>query len=649
MRFLVVFAVCCSSITVSHGQSDARELRQLLSRELQKPDVTGFQLRQYAMKRIPPLRVPQSSRDWTAEAQRIRRRLLNDVVFHGWPTEWVAAPPRFEVTGTVTGTEGYRATKLRYEVVPGFYSAAILYEPLKLNGKVPGIVNVNGHVGPIGKAAEYKQKRCINFAKQGMLALNLEWIGYGELSHPENGHSYAAHLDLAGANGVGLFYLAMRKGLDYLEHHPNADAARLGVTGLSGGGWQTITLSALDERVAVSVPVAGFSSLTAGIEHPEYVGNDMEQNATDFRDGQDYTHLAAMRAPRPTLLIYNAEDDCCFRAGIVKPGVFDGIRPFFRLFDKERALEWHENSDPGTHNYQLDNRQQAYRFFNEHFGLRPVEREIPSDADVKSFDELRAGLPTDNLTMLGVARRFAASIPSQNSMVAPGDLAGERKRLAALVRYRPVMMQHAWFMASTKSRGVETRSYVFEFDNGLCATGVLMKAITTPGNAPVMILLADKGKASVSVEASDYVNRGQQVLAVDLLFTGDNALPARVVPEYTQLLSSMGDRPVAMEAAQLAAIGRWSQESTSTQKKQIHATGMRSQLVSEVTVALDSTAFSQLTIQSGIGSLRHLLDAPVPYEEAPDMFCLDLYKEFDLPKLTALAGPTQVVLNIKDF
>ena len=38
----------------------------------------------------------------------------------------------------------------------------------------------------------------------------------------------------------------------------------------------------------MAVPVAGYSSLVTGIEHPEYVGNDIEQNATDFRDGQDY-------------------------------------------------------------------------------------------------------------------------------------------------------------------------------------------------------------------------------------------------------------------------------------------------------------------------------------------------------------------------
>ena len=190
-------------------------------------------------------------------AGRIRRHLLDNVVFHGWPSEWVNSPPHFEEAGVVEGTEGYRATRLRYEIVPGFFSSAVLYEPADLKGKVPAILNVNGHVGPIGKAVEYKQKRCINFAKRGMIALNLEWIGYGELAGKENDHSYAGHLDLVGANGVGLFYLAMRRGLDYLDRHPNVDRNRLGVTGLSGGGWQTITLSALDERVAVSVPVAG--------------------------------------------------------------------------------------------------------------------------------------------------------------------------------------------------------------------------------------------------------------------------------------------------------------------------------------------------------------------------------------------------------
>ncbi|HUQ91032.1 MAG TPA: prolyl oligopeptidase family serine peptidase [Bryobacteraceae bacterium] len=610
-----------------NAQSDTRQLQPILSHELQNSEVTGFQLRQYAMKRIPPLRIPQNATAWTLEAQRIRKHLLNDVIFHGWPAEWVNAPPRFEVVGPVPGTTGYRAVKLRYEVVPRFYSSAILYEPERLSGKVPAILNVNGHVGPIGKAVEYKQKRCINFARQGMIALNLEWIGFGELTAVENRHSFAGHLDLVGANGVGLFYLAMRKGLDYLEQHANVDRTRLGVTGLSGGGWQTITLSALDERVAVAVPVAGYSSLTAGIEHPEYVGNDLEQNATDFRDGQDYTHLTAMRAPRPTLLIYNAEDDCCFRAGIVKPGIFDDLKPWFLLFGKPEAFRWHENADPGTHNYQVDNRLQAYRFFSEQFRLPRIDREIPVDSEIKTPEELEVGLPKTNLTMLGVAKRLAESIsPPANS-----SASDSRRRLAQLIRYRPVKIRHVWAMATTKSRGVETRSYVFEFDNGLCATGVLVKSMSSPDNAPVTLVLRDKGKATAAADVAEYANRGDQVLALDLLFFGDNSLTARRVPQYTQLLAAIGDRPLAMEAAQLLAIASWVKP-----QKRIVSTGMRTQLVSLTAAALEP-AFREVKVRNGIASLRHLLDAPVGYEEAPDLFCLDLYKEFDVPRLSALS------------
>ena len=316
---------------------------------------------------------------------------------------------------------------------------------------MPAILNVNGHVGPVGKAVEYKQKRCINFAKRGILPS----ISSGSVmanSSVRKQTFLCRHLDLVGANGVGLFYLAMRKGLDYLDGHPNADRAKIGVTGLSGGGWQTITLSALDERVAVAVPVAGYSSLVTGIEHPEYVGNDIEQNATDFRDGQDYAHLTAMRAPRPTLLIYNAEDDCCFRGPLVKNGVFDEMKPFFRLFGKENVFRWYENTDPGTHNYHLDNRMQAYQFFAEHFGLLAIEDEIPVPGEIKTAKELEVGLPKDNLTILGVARKLALkTVPSSHD--APGTShAAQRTNLSKLVRFGPVTVQHAWPVEAPKTR-----------------------------------------------------------------------------------------------------------------------------------------------------------------------------------------------------
>jgi len=44
-------------------------------------------------------------------------------------------------------------------------------------------------------------------------------------------------------------------------------------------------------------------------------------------------------------------------------------------------------------------------------------------------------------------------------------------------------------------------------------------------------------------------------------------------------------------------------------------------------------------------SLGYLLEAPVRFEEAPELFCLDLYKEFDLDRLAAVAAPTPVTLE----
>jgi hypothetical protein len=157
-------------------------------------------------------------------------------VFHGWPKEWINAPAKFEDSGFSAAEPGYRLRKLRYEIVPGFEATAILYEPENLTGKVPAILNVNGHVGTAGKAIEYKQKRCINQAKHGILALSLEWLGCGELGSADNAHWFGGHLDLVGANALGIFYLAARKGLDYLYEHPHVDRSHLGMRGVSGGG-----------------------------------------------------------------------------------------------------------------------------------------------------------------------------------------------------------------------------------------------------------------------------------------------------------------------------------------------------------------------------------------------------------------------------
>ncbi len=655
----------------AHVQADSVVLKPRLTPVIQSPDVVEFQLREYLMKHVPKLEVPATSAEWLAESARLRKRVLEDVLYHGWPKDVITGPPKFEDLGLLPSGSGYRLRKLRFEIVPGFQSTALLYEPERLTGKVPATLNLNGH-SPQGKAAEYKQTRCINYAKRGMLALSPEWPECGELGMPENNHWFGAHLNLVGANATGFFYLAMRRPLDYLWEHAHVDRARIGVTGLSGGAWQTIVLSALDERVHAAIPVSGYFPMVGGLARQGDVG-DMEYNPPDLRVHVDYTTLTAMRAPKPTLLIYATEDPYCCRAQVEKPELYDPVKPFYKLFGKEGAFAWHENTDPGTHNYQLDNRQQSYDFFCKHFDLPCDARELPVDDEIKSGEELVVGLPKDNLTILGLAKQIAAARRREPAPEGPDREAWARRareNLQSVVRYAPVTVKYPWAVGSTKRTGVTTVSYRLQMSNDLSATAVSLRSGTARRGAPVMVVLTDAGFQSIrenifSVPSSApvgsngranpvayQVNRGQDVWAVNLLFTGDASPDPLGEPKpefaksalYTQLLASVGERPLGMQAAQLIAVLKWARaQSGGTAPCRIDSTGIRSQITTLVAVALEPTLVEQVLIREGMKTLGHLLECPVTYQDAPDLFCLDLYRDFDVDSLAALAGQTKIV------
>jgi dienelactone hydrolase len=640
--FIVLFLV---SISLGYAQTgvDNSEVTNVLGRQIQLHQTVAYQLQEYLFKSIPKLPTPSSAQAWTEEEARLRKQILDEVAFHGWPKAWIDSPPKFEDLGEVPGGNGYRMRKLRFEIVPGFESTAILYEPLNVHGKVPAILNVHGH-DPLGKAAEYKQKRCINFAKRGIYALSLEWIGYGELHVPEDAHEFGADLDVVGSNVLGLFYLAMRRGLDYLVTLPQVDASRLGVTGLSGGGWQTTTLSSLDPRVNVMVEVAGFGPLQTIITHPVDTDCD-EQDPPDLLRGRDYTFYVAMRAPRPTLLIHNAEDTCCFRADLVKPYIYEQLKPFFSLFGQPDNLAWYENRDPGTHNYYLDNREHAYRFFTRHFNMPVAKDEILSSSEIKSYQQLEVGLPNDNLTMLTLARQFASRF--QRQPIPPERTArtvwasAERHKLESVIRYKPVEVKDAWRMWNTKHMLLQSLSYRFEFTNGLTAAGTWIKPIATPMDAPGTIVLNDEGRKAAVDVVSDRVNRGEQVLALDPVFIGESMPMIPDSTPYALMVSTTGGRALGLEVEQLLAVAQWLEQHSGHAKVRLETTGIRSEVIGLAAAALEPAAFSEVVSHDAMKSLGYLLDAPVPFRSAPDLFCLDLYKDFDLDRLAAMAGPVR--------
>jgi hypothetical protein len=337
---------------------------------------------------------------------------------------------------------------------------------------------------------------------------------------------------------------------------------------------------------------------------------------------------------------------------LVKPYIFEAVRPFFRLYGKEDALQFYQSTRISAHNYELEDRQQTYRFLAKYFGLSASDQEIEVGEDVKSYSELAVGLPPNNLTILGLARKFAAGITRSTI---PADSAGKaawaetnRSKLQEVLRYHPVTVQQAWMVANTNHNAVESASYRFLLSNGLSATGVWLKDIPTPEGAPLTIVINDKGKKGAATEVWDRMteiaermDRNEQVLVLDLLFTGDAAPNGRLA--FPEMLAAAGNRSLGLEAAQLIALSNWGRDRWHTPLVRIESTGIRSQLEALTASALAPHLFSEASVQGGMHSLSYFLDKPVSYGAFGDLFCLDLYKDFDLDRIIVLAEPTKVL------
>jgi hypothetical protein len=355
-------------------------------------------------------------------------------------------------------------------------------------------------------------------------------------------------------------------------------------------------------------------------------------------------------------------DDCCYRADVVKQGVYLDIKPFFGLYGSSGNLQWYDNQDPGTHNYQIDSRQRSYAFFDSVFHLNASPKEDPDvDHEVMPYSDLVVGLPDDNLTILSLAQTFAKSIHHEvPTRPDAGWVSSQRDLLRNVVRYTPVTVSHAWVVNATHERGVESHSYRFQFSNGLSATGILFRSLAAAERPPTTVLISDGGMSTTVDEVGNDVDRGQQVLVLDPLFFGES-VPNHSLLQYAELLGTTGERPLGLEAAQLMAVVRWLGESVdegspspgstalaaanSISPVNIFTIGPRSETVAAVAAALEPQLFASLEARQSSASLMEAFDHPTVYSEAPEIACLDLFRDFDFDTLRAIASPVKEDLS----
>ena len=320
-------------------------------------------------------------------------------------------PNRTPLNVCMTGRlerRGYRIEKLVYESRPGLFVTANLYMP-QGDGPFPAVLQPCGHKAN-GKADKTYQMLCHSLARQGYAVLIFDPISQGERSHQYRlDEGLDALLDCCHEHNmagnqmtlVGDFFGTWRvwdgiRSLDVLLSMPGIDPTRVGVTGCSGGGTLSAYLNAVDERITMAAPACYVTTFLCNLENE--LPADAEQIPPGILGaGLDMADLFIARAPRPTILLGQADD--YFDARGTRQ-TYQRIGKIYRLLGKADNIQLHIGK--GDHGYHRDAREACSKFFNRHTGIPHSGREGSIEVE---RDENLFATPDGNVLHLAGARR----------------------------------------------------------------------------------------------------------------------------------------------------------------------------------------------------------------------------------------------------
>jgi dienelactone hydrolase len=599
------------------------DIETALKHPLLDPNEPLLDVQVYTASKVPMVPAYTTRAQWETYANTLRRRVLDEVIYRGEAKGWREAKTKVEILPPSATGPGYKIRKFRYEVIPGLWAPGVIYEPATMTGKIPVVLNVNGHEGN-GTATPYIQARCINLAKKGILAVNPEWLGRGQLRVDGLDHYRMNQIDLTGTSGLALFHLGLKRALDIAISQPNADPTRVAVTGLSGGGWQTIFLASTDTRVALAYPLAGYSSYVTRAQWPELDMGDSEQTPTDLGAVADYAHLTALMAPRVLQIGNNAKDNCCFRADYATGALLQVATPAYSLHDALSRLRYHVNHGDG-HNYDQDNREAFYRLLRDFFDPRLDATEIPSDSEVRADAELRPELPADNLDFHKIAMKLAEGMPRHPKP--------SREELAKIVCYREMHVE-----AFDRGKAGSGRLWKLRMER---AWTVPVTEFEPPSASGTVLLIADTGRATMAERIAKLVADGKRVVAMDPFYFGESKIAKRDYL-FSMLVAGIGDRPLGVQASQIAAAARWLERTRGFGPVAVQSAGERTSLSALIAAALEPKSIGSLASEQSLKSLHDVLARDLTARQFPEYFCFGLLARYDIPQMEALVRPRPV-------
>ena len=424
----------------------------------------------------------------------------------------------------------YTIENVIFESRPGFLVTANLYRPKAAAlGKRAAILCPIGHYLTDGKRAVDVQSRCIKLARMGFVVLTYDAIGQGERNISGNIHHEAGYALLPlGQTIAGWMVWDSMRGIDYLLTQPDVDPQRIGVTGNSGGGLNTLFTAALDDRVRAAVVVGFTFEFNNWLK---YAGAHCTcTHLPGMFRGMEWFEIAGLIAPRALMMLHGDHD-----------GIFpiSGARRAGHATEAIYALTGHPGEARFTelagqpHAYSRPYRETMYGWMAAHLLGEGSGEPIP-EGDVHPLDEKDArlrcdpegGIMSHSPTVVQLARQEAmdaiakmpVSITDKNRTTYE-----EWTRTLTLAPHIPpcYLAPHAGKATPVPSGVLEKISFVSE--DGEPILGLLWLPAQRTAPARTVIIADSRGKQAVA--QSDLVRplleSGMAVFAVDLRGRGE--------------------------------------------------------------------------------------------------------------------------------